>query len=167
MGLCARRLGTLACLLATAPAAHAQLAPVGVPRGVVRLELDARMDIWDTEFLDGTRVPLGAAASSPALGSTLLPSLADADSRLGRLTGVADYHLNLGALTTDELRDEGRGNFGVSLGLTRAITIFGRIPLVRARRAGDAEPRSGLLGRRRSIPVPTFRAISSTSSMRR
>lgn len=138
MPLCVRRLGTLACLLASAhTAAHGQLAPVGVPRGVVRVELDGRMDIWDSQYQDGSRVPLGTDLSSPSLGSLLLPSLADADSRLERLTGLPGYHLNLGRLTTDVLQDEGRGNFGLSLGLTRAVTVFGRIPLVRARAQGS------------------------------
>ncbi len=138
MRLCARRLGTLACLLASAhTAAQAQLAPVGVPRGVLRVELDGRIGTWDSEYLDGTRVPLGADLSSPALGSALLPSLADADSRVERITGITGYHLDLGRLTTDVLRDEGRGSLGLSLGLTRAVTIFGRIPLVRSRAQGS------------------------------
>ena len=138
MGLCARRVATFACLLASPPtAAHAQLAPVGVPAGVLRLELDGRIDIWDSQYLDGTRLPLGADLSSPALGSPLLPFLADADARLQRLTGLSDAHLDLGRLTGDELRDEGRLNFGASLGLTKAITIFGRIPLVQARAQGS------------------------------
>ncbi len=132
MGLSVRRLGVFACLLAPA-AGHAQLSPVGVPAGVVRVELDGRMDIWDSQYLDGTRIALGADLSSSALGRSLLPSLADADARLERLTGISGYGLDLGGLTTDVQRDEGRGNLGLSLGLTKAITIFGRIPLVRAR----------------------------------
>lgn len=96
MGLSVRRLGALACLLAPA-AAHAQLAPVGVPAGKVRVELDGRMDIWDSQYLDGTVVPLGAD------------------------------------LTTDALRDETRGVFGLSIGLTNGIAIVGRVPLVRSR----------------------------------
>ena len=57
MGHCARRLGvragTLACLLVP-PAVQAQLAPVGVPAGVVRVELDGAMDIWDFRYRDGS-----------------------------------------------------------------------------------------------------------------
>jgi hypothetical protein len=41
--------------------------------------------------------------------------------------------LSLGALTTDAAVDRGVGMFGASLGLTRAITIFGRMPLVSVR----------------------------------
>lgn len=137
MGLCARRVGTIACLLASASTATAQLAPVGVPAGVLRVELDGRMDIWDSQFLAGTRVPLASDLSSPALGSAVLPFLADADTRLQRLTGTSDYHLSLGGLTGDELRDTGTLDFGLSLGLTKAVTVFGRIPLVHARAQGS------------------------------
>ena len=136
MGLRVRRLGLLAGLLGglLAPrAARAQLAPVGVPAGVVRIELDGAMDIWDSRYRDGTREPLGTDLSSSALGSDLLPSLADADARIGRITGVTGYALNLGKLTTDAQADVSTGFAGLALGLTRNITIFGRLPLVRSR----------------------------------
>jgi hypothetical protein len=133
-----RRPAFLACLLALTAAlgpsdVQGQIAPVGVPRGVIRVELDGRMDIWDTQFLDGTRVALGADLTSSALGRQILPFLVDADARLERITGVAGYGLDLGAIVTDIQRDESRGYLGLGLGLTKAITIFGRIPLVRAR----------------------------------
>ena len=128
------RLPLLAFLVVATPVlTRAQLAPVGVPKGVVRVELDGRMGIWDTQYLDGTRVPLGADLSSSALGESLIPSLADADARIQRITGITGYGLDLGRLTTDVIRDDNKGNAGLSLGLTNRITIFGRIPLVRSR----------------------------------
>lgn len=132
MGLCARRLAVLACLAAPS-AVRAQLAPVGVPAGVVRVDLDGAIDIWDHRWRDGAREPLGADLSSPALGSDLLPSLSDADARIGRITGLSGYRLNLGALTTDALAEDSRLYFGAALGVTRSITVFGRMPLVRVR----------------------------------
>jgi hypothetical protein len=132
VGLCARRLAILACLLAPS-AVRAQLAPVGVPAGVVRVDLDGAIDIWDHRWLDGEREPLGAGLSSPALGSDLLPSLGDADARIGRITGLAGYRINLGALTTDAEAEDSRLYFGAALGVTRSITVFGRMPLVRVR----------------------------------
>lgn len=132
MGQCARRLAVLAGLLAPS-AAYAQLAPVGVPAGVLRVDLDGSVETWDHRWLDGGRAPLGTDLSSGAAGSDLLSSLADADARLGRITGIASYRLNLGALTADALADESRGSLGLALGLTRAITIFGNLPLVRVR----------------------------------
>ena len=132
MGQCARRLAVLAGLLAPS-GAYAQLAPVGVPAGVLRVDLDGSVETWDHRWLDGERAPLGTDLSSPAAGSDLLPSLIDADARIGRITGLTGYRLNLGALTTDALADESRGSLGLALGLTRAITIFGNVPLVRVR----------------------------------
>jgi hypothetical protein len=132
VGQCARRLAVLAGLLAPS-GAYAQLAPVGVPAGVLRVDLDGSVETWDHRWLDGERAPLGTDLSSPAAGSDVLPSLSDADARIGRITGLTGYRLNLGALTTDALVDEGRGSLGLALGLTRAITIFGNVPLVRTR----------------------------------
>jgi hypothetical protein len=119
--------------IAAVSTATAQIAPIGVPKGVVRVELDGRMDIWDTEYRDGTRIGLGADLTTSALGRSILPFLTDADARLERITGIAGYGLDLGRLSTDLQRDESRGYLGLSLGLTRAITVFGRLPLVRAR----------------------------------
>jgi hypothetical protein len=132
VGLCARRLAVVAWLLAPA-AVRAQLAPVGVPAGVFRVDLDAGMDIWDQRWRDGSREPFGTDLSSPAAGSDLLPTLSDADARVGRITGIAGYRVNLGALTTDAQAEDSRLYFGGALGLTRSITIFGRMPLVRVR----------------------------------
>ncbi len=132
MGLRARRLAVLAGLLVPS-ALGAQLAPVGVPAGVVRVELDGAFDTWDRRWLNGSRESVGAGLSSAALGSDLLPSLGDADARIGRITGLSGYRLNLGALVTDAQSEDSRVYFGAALGLTRAITIFGRMPLVRVR----------------------------------
>lgn len=132
MGHCARRLGTIACLLVP-EIARAQLAPVGVPVGVVRVELEGTIDIWDSRYRNGTREPLGTDLSSSALGSNLLAPLSDADARIGRIIGVSAYHLNLGTLTTDAQADQSHGFFGMGLGVTRWLTVFGRIPLVRSR----------------------------------
>jgi hypothetical protein len=132
VGQCARRLAVLAGLLAPS-GAYAQLAPVGVPAGVLRVDLDGSVETWDHRWLDGEREPLGTDLSSPAAGSDVLPFLSDADARIGRITGLTGYRLNLGALTTDALADESRGSLGLALGLTRAITIFGNVPLVRTR----------------------------------
>jgi hypothetical protein len=132
VGHCARRLAVFAGLLAPS-VVHAQLPPVGVPAGVFRVDLDGGMDIWDQRWRDGSREPLGSDLSSPAAGSDLLPSLADADARVGRITGIAGYRLNLGALATDAQTEDSRLYFGGALGLTRAITIFGRMPLVYVR----------------------------------
>jgi hypothetical protein len=132
VGVCARRLGILACLVVPS-AARAQLSPIGVPAGVVRIDLDGSMDIWDHRWRAGEREPLAADLTSPALGSDIIPTLTDADARIGRITGQSGYRLNLGALSGDAYSSDTRGYFGAAIGLTHAITIFGRMPLVQVR----------------------------------
>jgi hypothetical protein len=129
---CVRRLGVIACLLLPSPA-WSQLAPVGVPGGVLRLELDGSLATFDRRFLDGHVEPYGADLSSNALGSDRIPRLADADAQIGSVIGDPAYRLNLGVLATDAHADVGTGFLGLSLGITNGVTIFGRIPLVRTR----------------------------------
>ena len=136
MGYGARCLGVLVCLLAplaTPRTASAQLAPVGVPPGVVRVEVDGSFDAWDHVFRDGTSEPLGSAFSTSALGSDLLPSLATYDTLIGRVTGIGDYRLNLGSVTGDAHADVASAKVGLALGLFKGLAVFGRLPLTRAR----------------------------------
>jgi hypothetical protein len=136
VGYGARCLGVLVCLVAPLAAprtASAQLAPVGVPPGVVRVEVDGNFDSWDHVFRDGTREPLGAAFSSSALGSDLLPSLATYDTLIRSVTGISDYRLNLGSVTGDALADVASAKVGLALGVFKGVTVFGRLPLTRAR----------------------------------
>jgi hypothetical protein len=111
----------------------AQLVPVGVPAGVVRLELDGSLESFDRRLRDGTLESYGSDLSSQALGSNRIPRLEETDTRIGRVIGNPAYRINLGVLATDAHADVGNGSLGLSLGLTDAVTIFGRIPLVRAR----------------------------------
>jgi hypothetical protein len=119
--------------LSAPPTARAQLAPVGVPPGVVRVEVDGNFDSWDHVFRDGTHEPLGAAFSSSALGSDLLPSLATYDTLIRRVTGIGDYRLNLGSVTGSALADVASAKVGLALGVFKGVTVFGRLPLTRAR----------------------------------
>ena len=132
MGHCVWRLGVVACVIMPVPAA-AQLAPVGVPSGTLRVELEGSLATFDRQFRNGERENYGATLTSPALGSDRIPLLADADQRIARIINSPGYRLNLGALTTDALADVGTGFLGLGIGLTNRITIFGRIPLVRSR----------------------------------
>jgi hypothetical protein len=132
LGHWVQRLGIIACWFAPLRVG-AQLPPIGVPRGLVRLELDGALETFDRRFRQGHLEPYGADLSSPALGSDRIPILADVDARIGRIIGNSSYRINLGALSTDAHADVGTGFLGLSLGLTGPITIFGRIPLVRTR----------------------------------
>ncbi len=111
----------------------AQLPPVSVPGGVIRVELDGSLTTFDQRFRAGRLEDYGADHSSSALGSDRIPLLADAEARIGRITGNTGYRINLGGLSTDAHGDVGTGFLGLSLGLTSGITVFGRIPLVRSR----------------------------------
>lgn len=111
----------------------AQLPPVGVPGGVLRFDLDGSIESFDRRFLNGERESYAADLASPALGSDRIPSLLDADARIGRITGDPGYRLNLGRLAAEAMADIGRGSLGLSLGLTDQVTVFGRLPLVRTR----------------------------------
>ena len=82
MGYDARGLGVFVCLAAPS-VARAQLAPVGVPPGVVRFEVDGAFGSWDKRFLDGRKEGLGADLTG-ALDSDLLPILAPYDARASR-----------------------------------------------------------------------------------
>jgi hypothetical protein len=126
-------LGLVLCVVAAPVAVRAQLAPVGVPPGVVRLEADGALESWDNRWLDGNREGYGTDVSSPALGTDLFPFLSQSEAVIQSVTGQTTFRFNLGALATDAAVDRGVGMFGASLGLTRAITIFGRMPLVSVR----------------------------------
>lgn len=132
VGHCVRRLGVIAWLVIPARVS-AQLAPVGVPGGAVRVELDGSLESFDDRFRDGNRESYAADLASPALGSDRIPGLAASDARLDRILGTSGYHLNLGALAAEAHADVGTGFLGLSLGLTNRITIFGRLPLVQTR----------------------------------
>ena len=141
MGYGARCLGALVCL-AVPSVARAQLAPVGAPPGVLRFELDGAFDSWDKRFRDGRKEGLGASFTSPASGSDLLP-LATYDAILQRVTGLGTARLNLGALTTDAQADVATAILGLTLGVTRNIAVFGRLPLSRARVQSDIDLGAG------------------------
>jgi hypothetical protein len=133
----ARCLGVIVCLAAPS-VARAQLAPVGVPPGVVRFELDGAFDSWDKRFRDGQKESYAAGLSGP-LDSDRLPALAPYDAIVARVTGLSGFRLNLGALAADAQADVSTAVLGLSLGVTRSIAVFGRLPLARARVQTDLE----------------------------
>ena len=126
------RLGTILCLVMPT-AGLAQLPPVGVPAGVFRFEADGFFETWDEQYADGDVEPFGTNLSASGLGAALLPTLADAESRIRTLAALPGFQLDLGDLTADAHADRGFANLGGTLGITRGIAIFGRMPLVRSR----------------------------------
>ncbi|HZB27721.1 MAG TPA: hypothetical protein VE282_04090 [Gemmatimonadales bacterium] len=120
-------------VLCLPPSAAAQLPPVGVPSGMVRVELEGSLETFDRRFRAGNLESYAADLFSNPLGSERIPGLAESEARIGRVTGDAGYRLNLGTLAADAHADVGLGWLGLSLGLPNNITLFGRIPLVRSR----------------------------------
>jgi hypothetical protein len=129
------RLFLVAALLIAAVPAAAQLAPVGVPRGLVRVELTGILDGYDEQYVNGVAGELGADLASPALGSDRIPLLAGADERLARVTGDPSFRLNIGTFPVTAAANRTVGILGAALGLTSRITLFGRLPLMRTQLA--------------------------------
>ena len=155
------------CFVLPLPVA-AQLPPVGVPGGVVRVELDGSLTTFDQRFRAGRLESYGADLASNALGSDRIPPLADAEARIGRVIGNTGYRINLGELSTDAHGNVGTGFLGLSLGLTSGITVFGRVPLVRSRvqSAFQLDPSSANAGLNpgESTQLPFFSQLDAALS---
>jgi hypothetical protein len=119
--------------VAGAAAAHAQIAPVGVPKGLVRIELGGLFGGFGDAYVDGHRESYASDLSSPALGSDRLPALTAVDTRIGEIIGNTGFHLNLGRLSADAQTDISTAVLGLGIGLSNRLTVFGRLPLVRSR----------------------------------
>ncbi|MGH7517452.1 MAG: hypothetical protein ACREOC_08280 [Gemmatimonadales bacterium] len=113
--------------------AVAQLAPVGVPRGHLRIELTGALDGFDQRYFGGAVEELGADLASPALGSNRIPSLTGADERLARITGDPSTHISLGGFPATADASRTIGVVGLAMGLSSRITVFARLPVMRTR----------------------------------
>lgn len=120
----------------------AQLEQVTVPKGQLRAEVGGEFDNWDQRFRDGATEEWNADFASDSLGSDRIPELATAEGVLGRILGQTGFRLSVGKSTATELVNVGTLNMSLALGLTRRLTLFGRIPMVRAR----AQPRVTFTG---------------------
>lgn len=150
-----RRIATaLACCMIPS-LLHAQLPPLGIPKGMLRVEVLGQFGSADARFNDGTRESLGADFSSPALGPASLPFLDEPSRRLGVLIGSTGYQLNLGASEGFANQTRSLGTLGLGIGLTDRITIFGRLPIVYAtsRRSATIETGTGDAGINPADPV--------------
>lgn len=109
-----------------------QIAPLGVPAGYARLEVNGGFDWANERYRDGTRESLAAPLTSPALGQVAIPTLVDADRRIAGLIGITGYQMNLGRSTGSGQSSRGVGELGLALGLLRQVTLVGRMSLVQA-----------------------------------
>jgi hypothetical protein len=127
---------------------HAQLPPLGIPKGMLRVDVLGQFGSADARFDDGTRESLGADFSSPALGPASLPFLDEPSRRLGVLIGSTGYRLNLGVSEGFANQTRSLGTLGLGVGLSDRITLFGRVPIVYAtsRRSATIAAGSGDAG---------------------
>ncbi|MCI0585173.1 MAG: hypothetical protein L0227_20155, partial [Chloroflexi bacterium] len=100
--------------------------------------MDGAFDSWDKRFRDGQKEGFGADLSGP-LDSDRLPILAPYDAIVQRVTGLTDSRLNLGVLAGDAQADVSTAVLGLTLGITRSIAVFGRLPLARTRVQTDLD----------------------------
>ena len=111
----------------------AQLAPITVPKGLLRLDFAGRFDNWDQRFLDGIRQDAATDFAYNPFSASFLPPLAAAEAELRRVTGVQAISLSLGKSSSSMLVNVGTASIGAAYGLTSRLTVFGTVPIVRVR----------------------------------
>lgn len=131
----ARRLASalgLILLAAAAPLAG-QLAPITVPRGLLRLDFSGRFDNWDRRFFNGVKQDAAGDFIRDPLDGGFLTDLGQDEAELRRITGVQAISLSLGKSASSMLVNVGTGSIGAAYGLGSRLTIFGTVPIVRVR----------------------------------
>ena len=142
-GLCA---GWLAVASLPAPA-PAQLAPLTVPKGHLRMDLSGSFATWDRRFRQGQSEDAAQDFIRDAVGSDFWPGLKSGDSLLARITGITSA-LNLGSTTASQHVFVGSTSLGLAYGLTSRITLFGTVPFrrVQVRSTFSQDSTSGTAG---------------------
>lgn len=118
-------------LLLAAPLA-AQLAPLGAPKGTFRFDLGGRFESADRRLFDGETEDYLAPFGGNPFGGNRLPFLRAVDSVFSAATGQSST-ISLGAQRANGQLTIGTGIIGGALGITRKLTLYGRIPLVTTR----------------------------------
>ena len=119
-------------LLAAAPLA-AQLPPLTVPKGVLRVDLGGRFDNWDSRYLNGTKQEAAGDFFRDPVDGGWLPGLASAEEKLRAVTGVQALSLSLGRSWATMLVNMGTQSIGAAWGVSGRLTVFGTVPFVRVR----------------------------------
>ncbi len=117
--------------LAAAPLA-AQLPPLGVPRGLVRIELFGSAATADRQWVNGQSTDLGGL-TGPVFGSVQAPFLAEPEARIAALLGDPSYRTNLGASVGRAQARVTAGGLGLAVGLSNRLTLLVRVPIVESR----------------------------------
>lgn len=119
----------LLCLTTLAPIA-AQVTPLTVPKGVLRLDFGGEFRSWDWRWLDGQRQEAAADLGRSSLDRSFIPGLAASEDLVKPILGVQTVDLSLGRSTASTITNLGTIALGGGYGLTRRLTVFGRVPIV-------------------------------------
>jgi hypothetical protein len=140
-------------LLLASPLA-AQLAPLGAPKGTFRFDIGGMFESADRRLRDGNSEDYLSAFGGSPFGANRLPFLRTVDSTLSAATGQP-VTVSLGSQQANGQLTVGTGIIGGALGLTRKVTLYGRIPLVTTRVQAHLEldPTSSTAGRNGAHPL--------------
>ena len=100
--------------------------------GALRVTFDPRIEFWDEEFVDGTRVRLGAALTGdPVLASPGLPALLLLDENIRTAGALPTFASSLGAARLSVLSQRRVTPLTLDFGITDRIAVGVSVPLVR------------------------------------
>ena len=127
------RIALASMVIATAlsvPAATAQITPLLVPKGRIRVDLLGQFQSWDHRFNDGTKEEAAGDFNRSVMDRRFVPGLGAAEDHLRKITGLNNLALSLGKSTSSYLVNYGTTGFGGAFGLTRRITLHGMVPII-------------------------------------
>jgi hypothetical protein len=111
---------------------------IPLPRGAKRFLISGLWNDWDAVFAPSAnggpnRRPLLAALATSQAGVTIFPQLANAEAGVRTLTGQSTFALSLGALDAAGEVRQSIAPLGLSLGLTRRLSLRLLVPYVESR----------------------------------
>jgi len=115
------------------PVSQAQVLPITVPKGKLRFDFGGKFELYDWRWRDGAREEAAADFQRSVVDPTFLPGLTDAEARLKRITGLSTVDLSLGRSAASRLVKLGTLGIGLAAGVTRWLTVFGNVPIVRVK----------------------------------
>ena len=128
-----RRRLPLFLLVGIAAPLRAQLPPVVVPTGQVRIDIGGGFTWWDQVFVAGVRRAAIADLLQNQIVPASLPGLAQSLAALQATTGNQSLSISPGSTTGGLAVNLGRAELGLAIGITSRLTLFGTVPRVRVR----------------------------------
>jgi hypothetical protein len=121
------------CLVLPGAPLGAQLPSITVPQGLFRIELGGEFRHSDSRFHAGSTEDIGRPFTTLPMGSDFFPTLSTSEARIGAIIGNPTYRINLGRSTGQGFIDIGTVTIAAAYGLTRRLTVFGSVPIVKTR----------------------------------